>query len=181
MRKVTWIAAAIAAMSIAGPASASVIRTVDLSFASGANFHGAVTFANDFSSYSAVSGVLNGYSHNSYSYNPAASDSINWVWNSLNYGSGSHTYSNFLMNGTSGNNYTHWITFGYSYNASGIKLFSGGYNWGDASNVDYTDRFTSGTVRSSTSVPEPTLLTLIGLGLVGLAISRRPLSLMLRK
>ena len=178
MRKVTWVAAAIAALSMAGPAAASVVRTVNLNFASGATFHGAVTFANDFSTYSAVSGVLNGYGHNSYVYNPAASDSINWVWNSHNYAFGSNSYSNFLMDGTNDHNYSHWITLGYNYNSAGVNLFHGGFSYGNVNNVDYYDRFTWGSV---TSVPEPTLLTLIGLGLIGLAIARRPLSLMLRK
>ena len=182
MGKIKCMAALIATLSIAGPATASVIRTVDLNFASGAAFSGIVTFANDFSSYSAVSGILRGYGYGGSSYNPTATDSINWVWSAHNFVSGPHAFSNFLMDGTNNSNYRNWITFGYHYNPSGISVFKGGRWWGNANNVDYTDRLTRASVKS---VPEPATFALFGLGLAGIAFARfafarSPSSLQLR-
>ena len=170
MNKFKRMLAAVAILGMTGIANASVVKAVNLNFASGATFSGSVTFANDFSSYSAVSGILRGYSLTSSYYNPTATDSINWVWDTTNYATGSKAFSNFLMDGSRNRSYNHWITFGYNYNANGITMFRGGYNYGSRNNVDYSDRFTTGTV---SSVPEPALLTLFGLGLVGVAFIRR--------
>jgi hypothetical protein len=65
---------------ISGGANASVVEEVNMTFASGATFSGDVTFANDFSSYTAVTGTLSG--------GPYGVDSINWVWDTQNWSTG---------------------------------------------------------------------------------------------
>jgi hypothetical protein len=161
---------------LAGTATAGVVENLDLTFASGATFVGDVTFANDFSSYSAVTGTLYGYDYGTTGYQGTGSDAISWVWYpGSNYSTaGGNSFSNWLMDGTNTSNFSNFITFGYTYTASGITLFTGGLGYGTVNNVDYNDPLVSGT---ATPVPLPASAWLLLSGLVGVgAMARKRLA-----
>jgi hypothetical protein len=164
----------LAGLVVASAANATVVKQVNLDFQSGATFSGTVTFTNGFTSVTGVHGVLDGYQYGHAGYRGSGADAITWVWApGTDFATGSHTYLNYLMDGTNSSNYSNWLQFGYSYNASGISLFSGGLGvLGNVNNVDYTDRLISGTIRN---VAEPATLSMVGIALLvlGLALRRR--------
>lgn len=109
-------------------ARASTVDTVTMNFASGATFAGTVTFTDDFSSYTAVSGVLTGYTQTSSGYIGTGSDQISWVlYPSTNYASGGpNVFGNWLADGSSGD-YTsvnHAIQFTYNYSNGSALTFA---------------------------------------------------------
>jgi len=63
------------------PAKADVVNNVNMTFASGASFAGTVSFSDDFTQVTGVSGTLFGYSPSIFGYvGGDASDPISWVW-----------------------------------------------------------------------------------------------------
>jgi hypothetical protein len=166
MRYLKVIVSLVAALTLAQAANASIVKDVTLNFQSGAAFNGQVTFADNYSSYNAVNGVLSGGSY--------GTSNVTWIWSATNFSNaGANTFSNWLMNNSS-SSWNYFITFGYHYNASGItSIFSGGTGYGHVTNVNYSDPLVSGSVSGPTNVPEPTPLVLFGLGVLALGAARK--------
>lgn len=151
---------------------ASVVRNVEMNFQSGANFTGDVTFADDFSSVLGVDGILTGYQGNTSGYVGSGSTTINWIWaNGLDFAAGANVYGTFLMdNGSVYGNYSNWIAFTYDFSDINNLVFAGDV-YGNM--INYVDPMTDGDLSGSTSVPEPTPLLLLGLGLLAATLPRK--------
>ena len=81
--------ALLAAVLLASAASAhaAITLNVNATYQSGAVYNGTVTFADDYQSMLATTGVLKGYAEGSFSYTSNADSSvINWVWPDGNNG-----------------------------------------------------------------------------------------------
>lgn len=163
--KKTLIAIA-SSLVLVGAAHADVNANVNMTFASGGTFSGVVTFADDYSSYHAVTGTLVGGTN---SYNSVMS----WVWNpTSNFSTGANNFSNWLMDGTQGGGFTKYIQFAYNYTNAPVLAFTSGVSYGGKDNyINYSDAMVSGSIAA---VPEPETyaLMLAGLGLMG-AVARR--------
>jgi hypothetical protein len=168
------VGAALAAMSLtASVARASVTDLVNMTFQSGATFTGDVTFANNYSYVTDVTGTLAG--------GPYGVDSINWVWDfGNNFSSGTDNYSTFLMDGPgSGYNagcggsigcaYSNFIQFAYNYSAAPVLTFTSGVSVYSTDNyVNYVDPMVSGSI---SAVPEPASWAMMLLGFAGLGFA----------
>jgi hypothetical protein len=159
-------------------ARASVVESVTMSFESGASFTGTVTFTDDFSSYTDVSGTLFGYTASSAGYVGAGSDPISWVlFPSTNYASGSpNIFGNFLADGTAGDVSTvnHAILLTYDYTNAPTLTFAAASDGflGVGNSVDYSDPMVSGSIQplAVAAVPEMSTWILLLVGFVGLAL-----------
>jgi len=147
--------------------SANVVEHVTMDFQSGATFMGDVTFTDDLSRYTAVSGTLSGGAY--------GTDSINWVWSTTNQSGGADNFSNWLMDGTNQGNYSHFIQLAVNYSNPEQLVFTSGVSLDGTDNyVNYSDAFVSGTISSTTAVPEAGTWAMLGLGLAAIgAISRK--------
>jgi hypothetical protein len=155
-------AALVAACFAPTLASASVVEHVTMNFASGATFSGDVTFADDLSSYTGVDGTLSGGSY--------GTESINWIWSTNNFSSGTDNFSNWLMG--SG----HYIQLAYNYSNPAQLTFTSGISYSGTDNyINYSDAFVSGTIGNPSAVPEASNLAMLlaGLGAMGLAARRQ--------
>lgn len=170
MHAKTILAAATLAVACALPsiARADHVEQVDMSFASGATFSGVVTIADDFSQFTGVNGTLTGGGY--------GTDAINWIWDDINYSTGSNNLSNFLMDGTGtpgvGGSYAWFVQLAVNYSNPSNLTFTHGASYGGTDNyVEYSDAFVSGTI---SAVPETSnaALVLLGLGMVG-ALGRK--------
>ncbi len=154
-----------------GQASATVVRSVSMSFQSGAMFTGTVTFADDYSSVLDVNGILTGYQYGTFGYQGSGSDTINWIWsNGDNYSSGAGNYSTYLMDGPGSGytsaSYSNWIEFAYNYSSAPILTFTAGASGDGYDNfIDYVDPMVSGNIGAT---PLPAALPLFASGLGGL-------------
>jgi hypothetical protein len=167
MRSLTLAAITAAALTAGGIAHADITENIDLTYASGATFNGSVVFANDFSSITAVNGILSGYDPSLTGFQGSGfSDSIAAV-SPLNYDLSPNTFFSVLWDGGGQN----WLDLGYSYDSSGITLSAGGVEPDPYSglvgynNVDYVDPVVTASL---TELPEPGPLALLALGLLGL-------------
>lgn len=161
--KKTVLASLFAFAALAAPsAKADIIEQVNMTFQSGATFSGDVSFANDFSSFDAVTGTLTG--------GPYGTDSINWVWSGNNFSTGADNFSNWLMDG-SNVGYTYYIQFAYNYADAPTLNFTSGVSYnGDDNYINYSDPLVSGNI---SSVPEPASMALLGVGMIGTAVMAR--------
>jgi hypothetical protein len=172
--RLAFAAAATWLMTI-GSAGADTIRQVDMTFQSGATFNGSVSFADDLSSVTGVTGTLSGYVYGNVGYFGSGVDPISWVWfPGVNQNtSGSTPFTTFLMDGpppldASDPNdpaysiYSNFIVFSYTSSGSDLAFaFSGSYQDPDNgfyatavnSGADIVDPFVSGTIGSVAAVP----------------------------
>jgi hypothetical protein len=156
------------------PANASVVESVVMNFESGAHFTGAVTFTDDFSSDTAVNGVLSGYTPTSTGYVGTGSDPITTVLiPATNYASGGpNIFGNWLADGDL-TTVQHAILFTYDYTNAPTLVFadaSAGF-LGVGNSIDYQDPIISGSISpiNVAAVPEPSSWLLLLLGLAGVA------------
>jgi hypothetical protein len=172
-KAVLMVSAVAATMSM--PVAAAEVLNVTMEFASGAAFTGSVTFADDFSSYSAVDGELVGYQNGVYT--GIGSTPINWVWDSSNRSTGQNNFSNWLMGPGPQSYYDTYIQLAYNYADPANLTFTSGVSEGGTDNfINYRDAFVSGSFSSvEAAVPEPATwaMMLIGFGFVGGAMRSR--------
>lgn len=156
-------------LGLTGKADAMVVANVDFSFASGAEFLGQISFADDFSSVVGVNGVLSGYQDDVHGYTGVGSTLISWLWlGGADYNPSPTQVATFLMNGTAVPMiFSNWISFAYDLStAPNITLAPGGPEFGFTINVDYNDPMVTGSL-SVIPLP-PSILLLLG-GLAGMA------------
>jgi hypothetical protein len=142
-------------------AHADVTLLVDMHFQSGATFTGDVSFANDYSSVTGVTGTLSGGGY--------GTDTISWVWElGSNYSSGANNFSTWLMDGTGYSDYSHFIQFAYNYSGAPHLTFTSGVSADGTDNyINYGDPMISGTI----GAPEPATWALMGLGFAALGFA----------
>jgi hypothetical protein len=165
-------ALALIAPNIPASARASVVEAVNMTFQSGATFSGLMTFADDFSSISAVTGTLFGYSSTFGAYyQPGTSTNISWLFNhGTNQSSAPSTFSEYLLDGQDkGSNSWHSNTlyFEYDYsNPSALVATSNSYVYNTSNSPTNHDNLVSATI---SAVPEPSTWAMMILGFVGVA------------
>lgn len=171
----TILMASAFAATMSSPAAATELLDVTMTFTSGATFEGTVTFADDFSSYSAVNGQLFGYQNGVYT--GAVSTPINWVWDTSNRSTGSNNFSNWLMGPGPQQTYDTWIKLAYNYADPSNLTFTSGVSEGGTDNtINYGDAFVRGSFGLvEAPVPEPSTwaMMLFGFGAVGFGMRRR--------
>jgi hypothetical protein len=166
MRTLTLAAMTAAALTV-GVAHANVTENVDLTYSYNSTFVGTIVCSDDFSSIISVNGILNGYDPNINvfqgpgSFDPITAD--NAVSPILNYSPDPTTlFFAQLPDSTQLN----WLDFGYSYDSSGIALTS------VFNDIDNGETLVGSSV-TPVGVPEPGTLTLLAIGLLGVAVTRR--------
>jgi len=168
-------------LALSAPAHADKLRTLTMTFQSGAQFDGTVSFTDDYSALTGVSGTLSKYSFSTgYTGSDSDSDSFNWVWAfGTNYASGTGNYADWLMDGP-GSGYNSYgspfsyILLAYNYsNAPTLSFTTGATSYGD-NYINYNDPMVSGSFGPE-AVPEPTswALMLGGFGAIGGALRSR--------
>jgi hypothetical protein len=164
MKLKTLLNRAIAAIAMSAAfapvlARADVTRLVTMNFQSGATFIGDVTFANDFSQVTGVSGTLSGSLY--------GVDPINWVWlPGTNFSSGAYNFSTFLMDGGPPE-YNFFVQFAYNYSSAQHLTFTSGVSYDGADNsVGYADPLVSGLI----GAPEAATWAMMAMGFAALGL-----------
>lgn len=165
MKKVLLPFLAAAALFAAVPASATVVTTLHETYASGAQFTGSLTFSDNYVDLLDVDGTLTGGGYGSVHFG--------WTWfqgNSVNANGNAANVEDWLMQGDVIGSYSHFIGISWVPNQSSLTvLLPPDANFNNAS-IDYAD----GAVSASTSnVPEPASLGLMGLGMLAMGALRR--------
>lgn len=157
------LAAVIISMGLAPfPADAAQIYLADMQFESGASFSGNLTFSDDLSQLTGVSGSLKGYDFSLNGPSSGSSDAISWIWEpGYNFADSPSTFGTYLMDGSaSGFNNFIALTYGFA-GAPNLQFVTSGI--GNA--VNGTDYMVSGNI---SPVPLPAALPLFGTAIVGL-------------
>ena len=166
-------ALALIAPNIPVSARAGVVEAVSMTFQSGATFSGLMTFADDFSSISAVAGTLYGYcsTFGAY-YQPGTSTNITWLFNhGTNQSSAPGTFSQYLMDGQDlGSNswFSNYLYFAYDYsNPSALGVTSNTYVYNTSYSPMNRDLLVSASI---SAVPEPSTWAMLILGFAGVGL-----------
>jgi len=145
------------------PANAARIYLADMQFESGASFSGTLTFSDDLTQLTGVSGALNGYDFSINGPVSGGSDSINWIWEpGYNFADSPSTFGTYLMDGSADYfNNSIALTYGFA-GAPSLQLVTSGLGI----SVNGTDYMVSGNL---SPVPLPAALPLFGMGVAGVA------------
>jgi PEP-CTERM motif len=162
-------ALALIAPNIPVSARASIVESVNMTFQSGATFSGLMTFADDFSSISAVTGTLFGYTTPGTFYQLGTSTNITWLnHHGTNQTSSPGTFSEYLMDGEDkGSNswFSNYLYFEYNYsNPSALMVTSNTYVYNTSNSPLHQDILVSATI---SAVPEPSTWAMMILGFAG--------------
>jgi hypothetical protein len=179
MSKLRSLAGAATLLLAATAAHADQARNANFTFASGATFTGMLTFLDNFSNLSGVSGTLQGGSYGSRPITWAFSDTFNFEAQA-----GGPGYAhNYLMDGKRfgpgyGNGaFDSFISLNWNYaNPADIVVTPLPGIVGDqySNSVNYADPMVGGAITAPVSaVPEPASYALLALGLAALAAGAR--------
>lgn len=158
------------------------VQYVDMTFQSGATFSGVITFANNYTEVTGVTGTLYGYSSTNDTYASGTSDPISAIFTDYgtapigtNYaaqGSNSddNVFGTFLTDtGSCLGDYCNAIDFTYDYTNAPNLVFAPNADLGGgqypADGVNTNDPMIAGAVSVT---PEPSSLSLLLLGMIGL-------------
>lgn len=167
MKKRLTAAAFAMACAVSTQAGASRLEQVDMTFQSGATFEGIVTFADDFSAATAVTGTLSG--------GAVDPQSVSWVWDYGlgNLSTGDANYSALLMTGTpNGGDIDDFVQLAVNYSNPAQLTFTTGQSLlGTDNYLDFADAFASGTITEIlqppvSQVPELSSTRMLGCGLI---------------
>lgn len=165
MKKVLISLLTAGAMLASVPAFATVVTSMHATFASGAEFHGDLTFSDNYVDLLDVDGTLTGGSYGSMHFG--------WAWfqgDSGNYDGNPATVEDWLMNGDVIGSFSHYIGLSWTPNQSSLQLFLVPQTSGYHAGINSTDNIVS---YDTNNVPEPGSLALLGLGALAMGALRR--------
>jgi hypothetical protein len=165
MKKVLLPFLAAAALFASAPASATVITTLNETFASGAQFTGNLTFSDNYVDLLDVDGTLTGANYGTVHFG--------WTWykgDSRNSNGNAANIEDWLMQGDVINQYTHFIGISWVPNQATLTILVPPAAEFNNASINYTDAAVSARTGN---VPEPASLGLMGLGMLAIGALRR--------